>query len=129
MDLSLWIGMGILQIVLVIALISAVILVYRNSRKKGMVYLHEELKRVETRFQEEAERMRQRIEQLEDRGNRNTELFKTVLHGFDFIVQGCKKAMTLNEAPIEDPISLSERSSTFLDEVKNETPQEVAEKT
>jgi len=38
-----------------------------------------------------------RIESLENYSKHNNELFKTVLHGFDFIVQGCKKSIDNQE--------------------------------
>lgn len=128
MDFTLWIGLGILQIILLVSLILAVLFVYRNSRKKDLVRLENALKGIEANFQEESKKLQARIEQLEDKGNRNTELFKTVLHGFDFIVQGCKKAMSLNEPSNDNVINLNEKHEVFLEKGKEEAPEQVTEK-
>ena len=47
----------------------------------------------------EITQLKEKIAILESHSSKNKELFKTVLNGFDFIVQGCKNAIEANPQP------------------------------
>ncbi len=48
---------------------------------------------VKEEFQKEIQRIQEYIQLLESSSKRNREIVKTVVQGFDFIVQGCKSAL------------------------------------
>lgn len=49
------------------------------------------------RLQEQIRQIQERLNDFETQSSRNAEIFKTVLYGFDFIVQGCKKALEIQD--------------------------------
>lgn len=91
----------ILTSAILVGLVSSFYLFYRRNRSESVDRLRKEMddktQDLRVEFTAEVSRLRERIELLEHRGNKSVDLFKTVLHGFDFIVQGCKKAIDSGE--------------------------------
>jgi len=106
-------GLLLSQALTIVGVIVALYLIFKQSRKPGV-----------DQFKESLDQLQAKVEKIEIRSTKNTDLFKTVLHGFDFIVQGCKKAINGIETNLETPISLDIETTGLMEEKK-----EVAEKT
>lgn len=113
MDTMLWVSVVILQVALVFGM-GLIFMIYRRMTREGVeklksqVSLLEDELRVELRSRVDKHdarlfQIKEDIENLELKGKRNVELFSTVLHGFDFIVQGCKKALDSGEVEASRP--------------------------
>jgi Na+-transporting NADH:ubiquinone oxidoreductase subunit NqrA len=113
MNSTLLMGLLLSQALTIVGVIVALYLIFRQSSKPGA-----------DQFKETLDQLQAKVEKLEIKSTNNTDLIKTVLHGFDFIVQGCKKAINEIETNLETPISLDIEATGLLEEKK-----EVTEKT
>ena len=95
MDLTTWLSIMVLLIGVI-----AIYLVYRAHMTKGSASIKVRVEEVEQQLDGKISQLKTLLQKLEgevglleQKGKRNSELFSTVLHGFDFIVQGCKRAL------------------------------------
>lgn len=135
MDAVLWISIGILQIVLLVSVV-VIYIIYKRVSQEGVDQLREVVSNLERTMKEDMHsaldaqdkrvlKLEEEMNRLDSKGKRNTELFATVLHGFDFIVQGCKNALTsgemdnINPDLLKDVKSLQEKKENGAQEKKD----------
>lgn len=63
-----------------------------------------------------------KVENIENKSMESSEMFKRVVYGFDFIVQGCKKALEMND--IE---SVEKKLDSTFKEITVHTEEEIVE--
>lgn len=73
---------------------------------------------VKEEFQQEIQRIQEYIQLLENSSKRNREIVKTVVQGFDFIVQGCKSALDHSDKNSTNIVASAGNEKNILDTVQ-----------
>lgn len=99
---------SVIVLVLVLGTYLYLFLLYRKMPREAIRNMQQQIETLELeidqkllhekeRLQENIRRIDERLNDFESQSVRNAEIFKTVLYGFDFIVQGCKKALEIQD--------------------------------